>query len=476
MKSIKFWKHQSWIALVGGIWVVFVASGWLLCSPALGFGIIVHQESVKRAFEAAYLNENLGPIDSSAPRDLRNHLYVIATRTSSREEFQRRYPSLRAFNSAEFKVFLMLNPTFALRGFDLEVKGGETSRGALMELGAIDPDLDRRNEDRVIDGCPFDPMTLAMGGLTGTSSRGHAHYGLFPGPKSDDPEVLKKEPHRFASPPDVETYCAEFVQIYTDLALIARSLPGRAGRALAAYFAGNALHHLGDLANQIHTVQVGLYDFVFDAKIESLKENIFTLWGLTGKREGLKKIALGILSNHHYLSEAVFAREFKKALERDPDSKATGALAALSVDDPEFRKELEKAVASSGGQAFGRVLAETLIRASVVEGSEIYRLTRTFAVRSLSRRGVHFSPEGDPLPFLRKDDPEAREAMEKFFELQTKAMARLGTVMRVWRERFEAAPASAGDGAIARLVPERLAYLEAAAKRRASFKCMSASH
>jgi hypothetical protein len=54
-------------------------------------------------------------------------------------------------------------------------------------------------------------------------------------------------------------------------------------------------------------------------------------------------------------------------------------------------------------------------------------------------------------------------------------MGRLGTVMRVWRKKFEAAPASAGDDAIARLVPGRLAYLEAAARRRASFKCIPAS-
>ena len=54
----------------------------------------------------------------------------------------------------------------------------------------------------------------------------------------------------------------------------------RAAERLALTHAGAAAHHLEDVANQIHTVQVGIYEFFVDAKIESIKEELRSVGGL----------------------------------------------------------------------------------------------------------------------------------------------------------------------------------------------------
>jgi len=63
---------------------------------------------------------------------------VCAGLRDDRDGLLHRYPSTKAFDVAQFKIFLMLNPPFPLRGFDLEVTGDGKSRGALMEIGSVD--------------------------------------------------------------------------------------------------------------------------------------------------------------------------------------------------------------------------------------------------------------------------------------------------------------------------------------------------
>src|SRR5205085_2293186 len=77
-----------------------------------------------------------------------------------------------------------------------------------------------------------------------------------------DPEVLKKDPRRFAVPPTAHAYGREFAQLYTDLAGMAEN------EWLAATFAGAAFHHIEDVCNQIHTVQVGIYEFFESAFLQ----------------------------------------------------------------------------------------------------------------------------------------------------------------------------------------------------------------
>src|SRR5438270_3294771 len=131
---------------------------------------------------------------------------------------------------------------------------------------------------------PYDPATLDFGSLTSTTSQGHAHYGLVEGPLSDDPEVLKKDPRRFAVPPTAHAWGAELAGIYTDLSLLAASSDLHGREWLAACFAGAAFHHIEDVANQIHTVQVGIYDFFRDAWVQSKLRDLTTLGGVLGPR------------------------------------------------------------------------------------------------------------------------------------------------------------------------------------------------
>src|SRR5204862_4897084 len=78
-----------------------------------------------------------------------------------------------------------------------------------IELGAREPDDDRRNLDRFAydparkrlknergGDVAADPALLNMGKLGALSSQAHAHYGLADVEFSSDPEVLKKDPRR----------------------------------------------------------------------------------------------------------------------------------------------------------------------------------------------------------------------------------------------------------------------------------------
>src|SRR5947199_1031436 len=152
----------------------------------------------------------------------------------------------------------MLDPAARVHGFDALPGDDAGTLHRLLERASRWPDDDERNRHRYLhdrrtreivrapDGSPipYDPATLDFGGLTGTTSQGHAHYGLVEGPLSDDPEVLKKDPRRFAVPKSAHAWGAELAEIYTDLALLASrsDVPGR--EWLAACFAGAAFHHI----------------------------------------------------------------------------------------------------------------------------------------------------------------------------------------------------------------------------------------
>ena len=132
-----------------------------------------------------------------------------------------------------FKEFLMLDPAARVHGFDLTPDdAAPLTRTELLARASRWPDDDERNRHRYLrdprsheivkasDGSPmpYDPATLDFGSLTGTTSQGHAHYGLVDGPLSDDPEVLKRDPAHFAVPPTAHAYGAEFAQLRLDLA------------------------------------------------------------------------------------------------------------------------------------------------------------------------------------------------------------------------------------------------------------------
>src|SRR5438445_648830 len=127
-------------------------------------------------------------------------------RASEHPGFERRYPTIHDFDAWAFKEFLMLDPAARVHGFETLPDDDAGTLHRLLELASRWPDDDERNRHRYLhdprtrqivrgpDGSPipYDPATLDFGSLTGTTSQGHAHYGLVEVPLSDDPEVLKK--------------------------------------------------------------------------------------------------------------------------------------------------------------------------------------------------------------------------------------------------------------------------------------------
>ncbi|MGZ6143447.1 MAG: hypothetical protein ACXWLM_08910, partial [Myxococcales bacterium] len=350
-----------------------------------------------------------------------------------------------------FKEFLMLDPAARVHGFDLTPDDlRPIRRTELLVLASRWPDDDERNRHRYLrdektreivkasDGSPmpYDPATLDFGSLSGTTSQGHAHYGLVDGPLSDDPAVLKSDPAHFAVPPTAHAYGPEFVRLYTDLARLAAGSGLPSSEWLTLTFEGAAFHHLEDLANQIHTVQVGIYEFFESAFLQSKLRDVKTLGGLFGERKSLKQIGLRLIANHHLMSEDLFAKH-------------VGAV-DWSANDPAIAGDLAKA----------------LIAQSSREAPVVYRLAWKFSAKTL-RDGV----DGHEYDGDKGDDPDnyidssKTAELAEFYALETRGLVRAATALRAWRQHFD-------DGApdIAGLASSLTAYHAQAAQRRAAYQ------
>jgi hypothetical protein len=455
----------------------------LLCAvsfPALAYNEAIHALITSRAFanRDAWLAEPLTPptrADLDAFRALFWRTAAEVPDAALRAKFLARWPSEAAFTAWEFKQFLMLDPAATVHGFDL-VDATRMTRGELLAAASRWPDDDERNRNRFLrsanhdvihaeDGSPmpYDPATLDFGKLSGTTSQGHAHYGLVTGPLSDDPEVLKKEPWRFAVPPTAHAYGAEFAQLYTDLALLAAAsdLPSR--EWLAACFAGAAFHHIEDVGNQIHTVQVGIYEFFRDAWLQSKLRDLRTVGGVFGQRRSLKQIGVRLIANHHLFSEDLFA---KRVLAGDPETRS--AVEGLRSDDRELAASIPDAA------DFGRAITQAVIDKSSREGGEVYRLAYQLTAPTL-RDGLGHEYDGakgdDPDQYLANRDPQTLRA---FFEIEGRGLRRAATALRVWLTRFDSARAHVAPAAPAANIERDLAlllpYHDAAAARRAKYK------
>ena len=452
----------------------------LLCAvslPALGYNEAIHSLITSHAFAGrdAWLVEELKPptqADLDAFRGLFWRTAAQLPDSGLRSKSLSRWPSETSFTAWEFKQLFMLNPAAAVHGFDL-VDARRMTRGELLALASRWPDDDQRNRSRLLrradrdivlapDGSPtpYDPATLDFGSLTGTTSQGHAHYGLVTEPLSDDPQVLKKEPWRFAVPPTAHAYGAELAQLYTDLAFLAANSQLPSSEWLAACFAGAAFHHIEDVGNQIHTVQVGIYEFFRDAWFQSKLRDVRTLGGLLGERRSLRQIGVRLIANHHLFSEDLFA---KRVQANAPE--VAGALRGLETDDT----QLVSAVAP--GDDFGRAITQALIDISSREGGEVYRLAYRLTVPTL-RDGMGHEYDGakgdDPDQYLGNTDPQPQHA---FYALEGRGLRRAATALRLWETRFESS-----RGNVSPLVPVQrsvamlLPYHEAAAARRAAYK------
>ena len=436
----------------------------------------------------------LAPPDAAQLAAFRARFWTLASRTadaSLRAKFLARFPTPESLDAWSFKELLLLNPAAGVHGFDADAPDlRPMARDELLVRASRWPDDDWRNRDRFQRGpdrqilrdahgepLPFDPATLALGGLTGQTSQGHAHYGLLRGPLSSDPEVLKTDPRRFALPADAQSWGAQFAQTYTDLALIARQsdLPSRAW--LTGAFAGGAFHHLEDVSNQIHTIQVGIFEFFEAAFLQSKLRDAETLGGLLGPRATLKQLGLRLVSNHHLLLEDLFA---KRLLELEAGHavrpQLADALANLDATDPELlqagRAAFEQARRGDGREA--EALAYAIIDRSSLEGPDCYRDIWRLSVPTL-RDGLGYAYDGvkddDPDQFVLSSGAANEEILGHFYALEAKGTRRAVTAVRLWMGRFEelAQEPGADQRAVDRLLAFALPYQEAAAARRAAY-------
>ena len=452
----------------------------MLCSagPAAAYHEAVHALLTGRALAQApgMADELLPP--TQADLDAFRALFWKAAAQDPR--FLLRFPAVEAFDAWAFKEFCMLDPAATVHGFDLIAADARPLlRLALLQLASRWPDDDQRNQHRYLrdpkthqivpetagDGAQpraYDPGTLDLGSLTGPTSQGHAHYGLVLGPLSDDPAVLKSDPRRFAVPPTVHAYGADFVQLYTDLALLAAhsELPSRQWLAMA--FAGAAFHHLEDVGNQIHTVQVGIYEFFEAAFFQSKLRDLKTLGGLLGERRSLRQLGLRLIANHHILSEDLFARRVAQG-----DSPAVNAaMAALDQDDQPFLQATARAVAGSSGE-FGRAITQSLIDESSLEAPEVYRLAWKITRPELrDGMGKEFVGGQDDPDLWIEHGPKIDAVLAQFYELESHGLRRAATALRAWERDYRAAPGPRIAAEVAFLVP----YHEQAAARREAYR------
>jgi hypothetical protein len=474
----------------------------LLSGNAYAYATDVHALITREALVGLDLDGAADPIDPTLPAEIRAEIDARARIGPHAAEWIARYPTPDAFDAWSEKEFLLFSPAATVQGIDAVGTDAATLR-LVMATASKQPDDDLRNMDRFAYGAdrkpivdalgakvPADPALLNMGTLGQLSSQAHAHYGLARGIEfSDDADVLKTDPRRFAVASGypkgpILTIAPEMAQIHLDLALIA-ALSDRSGaRTLAWEHTGQAFHYLEDVTNTIHTVQVGLYDFFVDAYKDRLGMGLATGGGYVGKMRSLPSIGIDILTSHHTISEE-FTR--KRALDADAGDgipEAEALVAAIREDDADFAAKLDAATAALGDHPeraeFGEALTLATIDVSSYDGADLYRATRGIALAKWRKQGVVYDWEhDDPLAAVQVPDDKNAAAYADFWRIQTTQFRRAGTVTRRWiaLEKAVIAAADADPAAkdairtevIDRLVERQLAMLTDAEARRADY-------
>ena len=495
----------------------------------LGYGTRVHELLPARALAGRIGPEMLPGLKDADLDAFRAWLWSRSAHlpdSGLRRMFLRRYPDSASFTPVAFRELLMMNGSARVLGIDSfaavyramtpvdrrmdphddYVSGTPMQLRVALELGSIYPDLDRRNQSRLLrdaagrprltstgDTVPFDPMSLNMGKLTGLSSQAHAHYGLNHFPKSSTPATLKTAPWNFAVaigfPGEVKTFADDNAQLYTDLALLA-ALDGRPGwRTLSALYAGNAMHYIADVGNAVHDLQVGIYPIFVDATIQSWIRRAISLFGLLRTPPTRNQIGVDIVSNLHTVSERLFEIELTSALRlqaggrpQDVFPSMRAALLALANGDDSLARVLTRDLTSHGinvaAPDFGRAIADDVVKANMRDGAEVYRITRDIIDTRL--RIGRMTVDVDTIP----DDEIWRlirvhrgavihTELDDFNAVHARGLARTTTALRAWWDAYlvhaRVAPAQRTaviDEVLTRFLRERLRYLDDADARR----------
>lgn len=472
------------VGLASGMVVVGLVAG---APHAHGYSEEIHALIDERALPAVPAEPPPGADDMLALREVIWRAGATHPDARVRERFLFYYPTIERFDAWAFKDFLGFDPDKPVPGIDAPI--AVDGRGVLP-MAARAPDDDRRNQnrwahdadrrvrlDRYGRPLPADPAQLDISSaLEGTPSQTYAHYGLPKVTFSTSLSVLRKDPRRYAPVPEPRSFGADFAQLHTDLAICAASLGTPGGETLGWWFLGNAHHYVQDVANQIHTI-VAVWDFGWDALVESVKQELVSLGGLLRSRPDLTTIGAGIVKNHHLLLEDLFAKRVRELIEGKPVHPAVAdAVDAIARGDAEFERALDGLALGPDGE-FARAITEQLIDVSSHEGAEVYRLIHGVAVRSLSKTGGNFDNGMDPDEFVRAR-PDARK-LERFYRLQVAGFARAGSAVRrhvaLYRAALEpgltdpTARQARLDASARRLVATQVAWLDARAERLATY-------
>lgn len=472
----------------------------LLPSVSQAYEVEVHELMTRVALSGAGLDAAPTPVDADLPAYLRADLDARA-RAAGNADWAKRYPEPAAFDAWAEKELLLLAPDKVVVGIDRVDLAG-TSLLDVAARSSRTPDDDLRNVDRYAYGpdrkrlldadgeaVPADPAILNMGKLGSLSSQAHAHYGLADVELSEDSAVLQEDPRRFAVPagfPEgpIVTLAPEMAQLHLDLALLAGTSGQPGAETLMWMHTGQGFHYLQDVGNQIHTVQVGLYDFFVDAFTRRLGMSFRTGGGYLGELRSLASLGIDILTNHHTISENYTQKHVMAAVSGDGKTEAERVLEALSEDDPAFAKALDEALAKLGPNPergeFGRVITEALIEVSSHEGDDVYAATRAISHTKWRKPGVIYDNA--------KDDPDTAVVPEteknaadyaKFWQLQETSFRRVGTAQRRWASLQQALLTSAQADPAAleevrntvsdRLISRQTAMLAEAEARRAAY-------
>jgi len=448
-------KRRCPLALFAGLAVL--AAGSLAPRSVYAYAEEVHYHLVLRSLQGSGLSDTAGPANLVAAGAVRSAIDTYARRSPSlHDAWVKRYPNPADFDDWAFKYFLLFEPASRVFGIDRldERLAPSAPLLDLVALGARETDEDWRNRERIAYSpkrqplkdakggpVPADPAILNMGRLGSLSSQAHAHYGLAQVELSDDPEVLKKDPRRFAKKAGFDrapvlTLAAEMAQEHLDLALIAGLSDAPGARELSWMYTGQGFHYLEDVGNQAHTVQVGLYQFFVDAGLERVKLGLLTGGGYLGQMRSLASIGIDILSSHHVLSEMLTQKRLLAAVAGGGDADGQRLLLAPSLDDPQLSSQIDVALKQLGQTPergeFAMALTRTLIEASSREGEALYRVTRAIAEPRLRTRSATYNETQDPDGALLRRNSDSDAAYREFFDLQERAFRRVGTALRRW--------------------------------------------
>jgi hypothetical protein len=450
---------------------------------AHAFGIEVHERFARYAFakDKAMLERPLPPLSQREVGEFWKWLRaqaLAALPEAARTDLERRWPE---GDRAALKILLGMNPAADVYGIDRSDDAADL--GAELGKASAHPDVDLRDRDRIAlgpDGRPLvdrfgepvpdDPAILNMGTLRGLSSQASAHYGLLREKLSDDPDVLKSDPAHFAiartpGVPEVLTFAPERAQLHADLAVLAGYWNGPGAARLSALFTGAGWHYLQDVGSQVHTVQVGLYDFFVRAKILYWLRAALTAGGYFGELRSFGSIGITILSNHHIFVESLGARRLL-----DAEGARAGPFVGLLREMAEPSGDLPSVLPVP---RYPLALCLGLIARSAPEGADVYRAAAETTRGELrSTTDVMGEEESRPDHWIRSD-ADAQAALSRLYDLVRHGFLRVATAMREWWRRQEIALSKPSPPAIAalarRFFEERLAYRGDAEARRARY-------